>query len=64
MQQSTMNWTFGRERPPAGPQVNTQFTVANQMFVIVNLLTVIENSIYCGRRHSRLPLVSEKGTRG
>ena len=27
-----MNWTPGRERPPAGPEVNKQFTVANQLF--------------------------------
>lgn len=37
-----MNWTFGRERPPAGPEVNKQFTVANQLFFIVNTPAIIE----------------------
>ena len=27
-----MNWSSGWERPPAGPGVNKQFTVANQIF--------------------------------
>ena len=42
-QQSTMNWSSGWQRPPAGPQVNIlQFTVANQIFVITNTPAIIE----------------------
>lgn len=52
-----MNWTFGRERPPAGPEVNKQFTVANQLFFIVNTPAIIEIDLSQPRA---VPCVSEK----
>jgi hypothetical protein len=37
-----MKWSSGWERPPAGPEVNKQFTVANQLFFVANTPAIIE----------------------
>ena len=53
-----MNWTSGWERPPAGPEVNKQFTVPNQIFSLANTPAIIEIDL---SQPTTLPsLVSEK----
>ena len=53
-----MNWTSGWERPSAGPEVNKQFTVANQIIFIDNTPAIIE--IDLSRQTTQPSLVSEK----
>lgn len=51
-QRFIMNWTSGWVRPPAGPEVNKQFTVPNQIFSLPISPAIIE-IIYRSRRRCR-----------
>lgn len=58
LQQWVMNWTSGWERPSAGPEVNKQFTVSNQIIFIDNTPAIIE--IDLSRQTTQPSPVSEK----